>query len=88
MATIKEKTTINGRILTFRRLPKPLIIRRLSAVATSCVPRREISRIVAKAPSDAAPVNVTIVVTVVVVTVEIMADNRALFRCQDAYKVC
>jgi hypothetical protein len=39
------------------------------------------SSIVAKAPRLAlVVVNVTIVVTVVVVTVEIMADNQALFR--------
>jgi hypothetical protein len=31
--------------------------------------------------------NVTIVVTVVVVTVEIMADNQYLFRCHETYKV-
>ena len=74
-------------MLTFRYLPNALRECRLSAVATSCVPNSDISSIVANTPKLVPVVNVTIVVTVVVVTVEIMADNQTLFRRQDAYKV-
>jgi hypothetical protein len=58
-----------------------------SDVAISFVPNREIRSIVAITPREAPPVSVTIVVTVVVVTVEIMADNQTLFRRQGVYKV-
>jgi hypothetical protein len=74
-------------MLTFRYLPKALRERLLSAVTTSCVPNNDIKSTVANMPRLAPVVNVTIVVTVVVVTVEIMADNQTLFRHKYTYKV-
>ena len=54
----------------------------VSAVVISFVPNTDIRSSDASKPKDAPLAIVTIVVTVVVVTVEIMADNQTLFRCQ------
>lgn len=73
--TINVKTTNSGSTHTFKYLPKALRLDRVSALITSFVPNRNISSIVANNPKDTPLANVAIVVTVVVVTVEIMADN-------------
>ena len=78
--TINVKTINKGIMLTFKYLLSALRERRVSTVVISWVPKRDISSIVANALRLApVVVNVTIVVTVVVVTVEIMADNQTLF---------
>ena len=67
-------------MLTLMYLPKALSGGLVSAATTSFVPNKEMSSRVARVPRLApVAVNVTIVVTVVVVTVEIMADNQTLF---------
>ena len=69
-------------MLMFRYLPNVWKERfAVGDVTTSFVPNSDMSSIDAKALMLKPVVNVTIVVTVVVVTVEIMADNRYLFRC-------
>lgn len=80
-------TISRGSMQTFKRCPSALMVLCLLFSAISFVPKSEIKNIVANTPSEAPLVSVTIVVTVVVVTVEIMADNRSLFRRQDTYKV-
>jgi hypothetical protein len=79
--TIKVKTSSNGNMHTFNRLLKADRRGRVSAVATSLTPSREIRSIVASTPKEAPLAIVTIVVIVVVVTVDIMADNQTLFVC-------
>ena len=83
--TIRANVNSSGSMATFRFLPKEEVVMRFvwvvfagSTVTTSFVPNREISSNVANTPSDAPLVNIATVVTVVV-TVEIMADNKTLF---------
>lgn len=69
--TISEKTMRRGKMPTSRLLPKVLRVCFVSAVASSFVDSRKMSRNVAKAP-NAAPTDSVATVVTVVVTVEII----------------
>ena len=69
--TIIEKTMRMGKMLTLRLLPRVLRVCLASAVASSFVDSKEMSRNVVRAP-NVAPIDIVAMVVTVVVIVEII----------------